>query len=272
VSPENVELIQRSFVVWGETGAPDWGVLHAEVEAHDHDIMDAGEYRGRAGVERWLADWAFAWSEFSMDPEEFIDAGDRVVAVIRMTAKRRSSGVVVERQDAMSTSCTTGRSCVSTTTTIANRPSKPWGLRGRRCRRLTNVEIAKRRWTPSTGATLMCSTSFTPRTSSGSLRPRVSTARAFEVVRGNPTGASGPTSSSKKSVSVGVTPLAPSWQREPLYRSSRPDASGLSHTSEVRSVLPWADHAGLSVPSSSLTARGGLRWPALPGMSCRFTM
>jgi ketosteroid isomerase-like protein len=101
MSQENVEIIQQGFVVWGETGEPDWSMVHDEVEAYDHDILDAGEYRGRAGVERWLEDWASAWSEFSMEPEEFIDAGKCVVVVIRMRAKGRGSTVEVERQDAI---------------------------------------------------------------------------------------------------------------------------------------------------------------------------
>ena len=101
MSQENMEIIQRGFVVWGETGEPDWTMVHDEVEAYDHDIMDASEYRGRAGVERWLEDWASAWSEFSMEPQEFIDAGKCVVVVIRMRAKGRGSAVEVERQDAI---------------------------------------------------------------------------------------------------------------------------------------------------------------------------
>jgi ketosteroid isomerase-like protein len=96
-----VELVQSTFVVWGETGEPDWSTMHEQVEAYDHDIMDAGEYRGHEGFRRWLEDWSSAWSEFSMEPEEFIDAGDRVVVVIRMRATGRGSGVQVERQDAI---------------------------------------------------------------------------------------------------------------------------------------------------------------------------
>jgi len=63
--------------------------------------MDGEDYRGHAGVVRWLEDWSSAWSEFSMEPEEFIDAGERVVAVVRMRAKGRSSGLVLDRQDAV---------------------------------------------------------------------------------------------------------------------------------------------------------------------------
>src|SRR5271169_6339487 len=101
MSRENVELVQQSFVVWGQTGEPDWATMHEAVEIHDHDILDAGEYHGHEGFGRWLEDWSSAWTEFKMDPEEFIDAGERVVFVLRMTAKGRGSGVEVERQDAM---------------------------------------------------------------------------------------------------------------------------------------------------------------------------
>jgi ketosteroid isomerase-like protein len=101
MSQQNVAIIQRSFVTWDETGEPDWDLMHEDIEVHDHDIMDAGEYRGRAGVVRWLEDWGTAWSEFSMEPEEFLDAGERVVAVIRMRARGRGSSVQVERQDAL---------------------------------------------------------------------------------------------------------------------------------------------------------------------------
>ncbi|HMD57856.1 MAG TPA: nuclear transport factor 2 family protein [Solirubrobacteraceae bacterium] len=101
MSQENVEIVQQGFVVWGETGEPDWSTMHEQIEMHDHDIMDAGEYRGHEGFRRWLEDWSSAWSEFSMDPEEFIDAGERVVVVLRMKATGRGSGVAVEREDAI---------------------------------------------------------------------------------------------------------------------------------------------------------------------------
>jgi ketosteroid isomerase-like protein len=101
MSRENVEAVQKGFVVWGETGEPDWSKTHAQIEIHDHDIMDASQYRGHEGFRSWLEDWSSAWSNFSMEPEEFIDAGERVVVVLRMRATGRGSGAEVERQDAI---------------------------------------------------------------------------------------------------------------------------------------------------------------------------
>ena len=101
MSQENIELVQATVEHFAETGEPVWDTLHEDVEVHDHDILDAGEYRGHAGFGRWLEDWAAAWLEFSTEPEEFLDVGDRVVMVFRMKATGRTSGVAVERQDAM---------------------------------------------------------------------------------------------------------------------------------------------------------------------------
>jgi len=101
MSRENVELIERSFAEWDLNGEPPWHLLHPDVVVADHDILDAGDYRGIAGVRRWLEDWSAAWSDFTMEPEEFIDAGEHVVAVLRMKATGRGSSVSVERQDAI---------------------------------------------------------------------------------------------------------------------------------------------------------------------------
>jgi ketosteroid isomerase-like protein len=101
MSQANVELVQGLLEQFIATGEPSWESMHGEIEANDHDVVDAGEYKGRAGFARWLENWGVAWAEFSMAPEEFLDAGERVVSVFRMKATGRGSGVPVERQDAM---------------------------------------------------------------------------------------------------------------------------------------------------------------------------
>lgn len=98
----DLDVVFASLQRWRRTGEPAWELTHEDIEVHDHDIMDAGEYRGRAGVERWLADWAAAWSSFAMQLEELVDAGShRVVALVQMQATGRGSSVSVEREDAL---------------------------------------------------------------------------------------------------------------------------------------------------------------------------
>ena len=101
MSQQDLEVIQRGFEHFIATGEPHWEAFHEQVEVHDHDTMDQGEYRGHAGLERWVEDWSAAWSEFSMEPEEFLDVGEHVVMFVRMKATGVSSGLPLERQDAM---------------------------------------------------------------------------------------------------------------------------------------------------------------------------
>jgi ketosteroid isomerase-like protein len=101
MSQENVQLARVAFEHFRASGEPPLHLTAPEVEVRDHDIMDGEEYRGHEGVVRWLSDWAMAWSQFTMEPVEFIDAGDRVVVVLRMKATGRSSGVSIDRLDAM---------------------------------------------------------------------------------------------------------------------------------------------------------------------------
>jgi ketosteroid isomerase-like protein len=101
MSQENVQLVQQSLERFAASGEPAWDLLHEHVEVHDHDIMDASEYRGHAGFARWLEDWAAAWSEYAMETEDFLDAGERVVAFIVQKTIGHGSGVALERHDAI---------------------------------------------------------------------------------------------------------------------------------------------------------------------------
>ena len=100
VSEENVEIVRRGLEHFLATGEPDWDTTDEQVEIHDHDIPDRGEYLGAAGVRRWLEDWGAAWAEWSIEPEQLIDAGDSVVVFIRMKTTGRGSGLEVDRADA----------------------------------------------------------------------------------------------------------------------------------------------------------------------------
>ena len=97
-----MELARRAVEHFMQTGEHAWELIEEEVEVHDHDILDAREYRGQAGWASWFEDWGAAWAEYGIEPEEFIDADDdRVILVLRLYATGRSSGVKIERQDAM---------------------------------------------------------------------------------------------------------------------------------------------------------------------------
>ena len=101
MSQENVDRLRKSLDHLAVTGEPDWSLLHEDIEIYDHDILDAGDYRGHSGFGKWLEEWASAFSEFSLDPKEYLDVGNAVIVLFQMKATGAGSSITVEREDAM---------------------------------------------------------------------------------------------------------------------------------------------------------------------------
>jgi len=101
MSQQNVEIVRRCYDAYVRGNLESaLAAFDPEIEIYDHDLPDATEsYRGLDGLLRWQDDWAASWDSWRWEPEEFIDAGDRVVAVLGVHAKGRGSGVELERLD-----------------------------------------------------------------------------------------------------------------------------------------------------------------------------
>src|SRR2546421_10368211 len=100
MSQEDVEMVRRAYeasALGDSEGALE--PIAPQIETRDHDIPDASQYHGHEGMFRWQADWESSWESWRWEPEEFVAAGDRVVAVLRVHAKGRESGVEIERLD-----------------------------------------------------------------------------------------------------------------------------------------------------------------------------
>ena len=100
MSQENVEIIKRGFEHFIATGEVPWDLFDENIEVHDHDTPDQGDYRGHAGYARWLEDWGVAWADWTMKAERYIDAGDSVVIFFLMKTTGRGSGIEATREDA----------------------------------------------------------------------------------------------------------------------------------------------------------------------------
>jgi ketosteroid isomerase-like protein len=109
MSQENVEIARRFHEHFDRTGEPLWDVVDSEIEVYDHDIPDAGTYRGLEAYAGWLTNWSEAFEDFAMDLERLVDAGDRVVSLFVMRATGRGSGATVERKDAMISTFRSGK-------------------------------------------------------------------------------------------------------------------------------------------------------------------
>ena len=63
--------------------------------------MEPDTYRGPEGVRRWMDAWGDTMDDIHFDVDELIDAGDQVVAMSRLVARSRTTGIELEQGVAM---------------------------------------------------------------------------------------------------------------------------------------------------------------------------
>jgi ketosteroid isomerase-like protein len=95
MSEKNVEFVKGIYAAY-DRGDLDAVVaqVHPDVLARAHPIGE--EYEGREGFLRFIANWTEQFDQFQQIPEEFIDAGDRVIVRIHQRGRGKGSGVPVE--------------------------------------------------------------------------------------------------------------------------------------------------------------------------------
>lgn len=95
MSRDNVEIVRRAFEAWNR-GDPE-----SAIELLDPDIEwrlppnfpDADAWHGRDAVVQGLTAVAGSWDEFQVEIHELIDAGDRVVALVRFKGRAAITGL-----------------------------------------------------------------------------------------------------------------------------------------------------------------------------------
>jgi ketosteroid isomerase-like protein len=99
VSERNVEIVGEMTERFRQGDRDSWREQFADDVVWDTSgtsLPNAGVYVGHDGIERFFVDWLGTWRDLRMDPVEFIDAGDSVVAVFRWHGRGRTSGVETE--------------------------------------------------------------------------------------------------------------------------------------------------------------------------------
>jgi ketosteroid isomerase-like protein len=95
---ENVETVRNAFETLQDRGVdavlefvhPDFvGVAPPELS------VEPQTYEGRAGFKRWFTSFYEAVDELRLEPEEFIDAGERVIVPLRIVVRGHGSGIEV---------------------------------------------------------------------------------------------------------------------------------------------------------------------------------
>ena len=98
MSAANVETLRRGYE------ALNRGDLSVVRELLDPDIewnepaasLEGGTHRGRDSFERFLRGWLESFDAFRIEPEQVVERGDDLVAVVHQTGTGRTSGLRVE--------------------------------------------------------------------------------------------------------------------------------------------------------------------------------
>jgi ketosteroid isomerase-like protein len=92
-----IEVARRGYEFFNRTGGPDFDLLDPEIEwTEGADVPEPHVYHRHEGVRRQQEAFRAAWDSFHMEPEEFIELGDKLVVIIRIRGKGKASGAEVE--------------------------------------------------------------------------------------------------------------------------------------------------------------------------------
>jgi ketosteroid isomerase-like protein len=95
MSQENVEIMRRGYERWNATG---------QIRANADLVWDVSKlgwpdqqvYSGPEGANQFMAEWADAWDDWQLEVEDYIDAGERVVAIVNQRGRSKATGIPVE--------------------------------------------------------------------------------------------------------------------------------------------------------------------------------
>jgi ketosteroid isomerase-like protein len=103
MSQENVEIVQRAWKAYRRRDNDAALALYdpeIEIDLRSEARVGSGVYHGIEGVQRWLRDLSVAFGELKSEVEEWIDADDQVIAMVRSYGRGRRSGVPVDMLEA----------------------------------------------------------------------------------------------------------------------------------------------------------------------------
>jgi uncharacterized protein len=94
MSQENVEIVRRGYEYFNRTGEADFSDFDPEI-VYDvsRRVFDPLVYHGHEGVREFLALIREQWASMRLEPQEFVDRGDKVVVSVRLVGVGKESGV-----------------------------------------------------------------------------------------------------------------------------------------------------------------------------------
>jgi ketosteroid isomerase-like protein len=96
MSQQNVEIVHRVSAAFAAGDSDTLFALVAPEIEWDFSHVDTW----LDGIAEFLGTWVGEWDDYRFEVEDVIDAGDRVVAIVRDEGRGKSSGVKLERRHA----------------------------------------------------------------------------------------------------------------------------------------------------------------------------
>jgi ketosteroid isomerase-like protein len=105
MTEENVEVVRRAWeAAWVRNDNETALALYdPEVQIDLTAVPHVGQsrvYFGLEGVQEWLRDLLASFGEMKVEVEEWIDAGERVIAMVHNYGRGKRSGVAVDKPEA----------------------------------------------------------------------------------------------------------------------------------------------------------------------------
>jgi ketosteroid isomerase-like protein len=103
MSQKNVEIVRRAHeALNGEDVDALIALCDAGFRLDMSDrVLNPAVYEGHDGIRRFYAEVRDVWASYTWEPEELVESGDHVVALLRSSGRGRGSGIEIERQTAM---------------------------------------------------------------------------------------------------------------------------------------------------------------------------
>ena len=102
MSEESVEVVRKLYELFDrrdlEAAFPDYADPNIELRVPPLYPDTPEVFRGREGIERWIAMIDEVWAEWRFEPERYLDTGSTVVVLTRLIAEGGSSGIHLERE------------------------------------------------------------------------------------------------------------------------------------------------------------------------------
>jgi ketosteroid isomerase-like protein len=100
VSEHDTALLRRFYE------ALNGGDFDAVMDLCDHqvevyvapDVVRSVPPRGHRDVKAWLRGWFDSWHDYRPEPEDFVEAGDQVVALVHLRARGKGSRFLIEEE------------------------------------------------------------------------------------------------------------------------------------------------------------------------------